>query len=145
MTNLDAVMSCLKTTFHNTSTTATPHEHNQYTVVYTAELKAGAPHDDDDKSVAHADKSSGDAKAKTDPAADTDKPADKPTAVATGEAEVAWDVGLVRDMPKTGALLARLPRGTKVKIGTSKDGWYQVKYGDNFASEGWLYRGAIGK
>jgi hypothetical protein len=45
--------------------------------------------------------------------------------------------------PRT--LVARLPRGTKVKVGTSKDGWYQVKYGDGFANEGWLYRGAIGR
>jgi hypothetical protein len=92
-----------------------------------------------------------DSKAKTAPEekpATEEKPEkpEKPApAAASGEAEVAWDVGLVRDTPKTGTLVARLPRGTKVKVGTSKDGWYQVKYGDGFANEGWLYRGAIGR
>ncbi|MFO0740482.1 MAG: SH3 domain-containing protein [Labilithrix sp.] len=147
--NLDAVQSCLKTVFHNTATTATPHEHNRYTVVYTAQLAPGA--DDKDKVADKSDKGDkadkGDSKAKAEPADDkpsekSDKPA---TPTATGEAEVGWDVGLVRDTPKTGALVARLPRGTKVKVGASKDGWYQVKYGDGFANEGWLYRGAIGR
>jgi hypothetical protein len=139
--NLDAVQACLKTVFHNTATTATPHEHSKYTVVYTAQLTPGA--DDKDK-VATKDKDGAEkteAKAKTEPAAE-EKPA---PAAATGEAEVVWDVGLVRDTPKTGTLVGRLPRGTKVKVGSSKDGWYQVKYGDGFANEGWLYRGAIGR
>lgn len=147
--NLDAIVSCLKTNFHNTATTATPHEHNQYTVVYTAELKPGAASSDDVAKHDKADKSDS-AKAKTADATD-DKPApDAPTKpapanLASGEAEVEWDVGLVRDTPKTGTLQARLPKGTKVKVGASKDGWYQVKYGDGFSSEGWLYRGAIGR
>jgi hypothetical protein len=146
--NLDAVQSCLKTVFHNTATVATPHEHNRYTVVYTAQLAAGEEKDKDKV----ADKTEkADSKAKTAPEekpATEEKPEkpEKPApAAASGEAEVAWDVGLVRDTPKTGTLVARLPRGTKVKVGTSKDGWYQVKYGDGFANEGWLYRGAIGR
>ncbi len=145
--NLDAVQSCLKTVFHNTATTATPHEHARYTVVYTAQLAA----DDRDKVADKGDKGDkadkGEPKAKAEPA--EEKPSEKPDkpapAIASGEAEIAWDVGLVRDTPKTGALVARLPRGTKVKVGSSKDGWYQIKYGDGFASEGWLYRGAIGR
>jgi hypothetical protein len=68
-----------------------------------------------------------------------------PAPAADGTAEVAWDVAIVRDAPKTGKVLARLQRGTPLKIGTSKDGWYPVKYGDGFASDGWVYRGAIGK
>jgi hypothetical protein len=52
---------------------------------------------------------------------------------------------LVRDVPKTGAVVARLPRGTKVKIGVIKDGWYAVKFGDGFASDGFVYRGALGR
>lgn len=144
--NLDAVQSCLKTVFHNTATTATPHEHNKYTVVYTATLTPGGAGDDKvaDKSDKGDKSDKSDTKAKAEP---EDKPSDKPEkpAVASGEAEIAWEVGLVRDTPKTGALVARLPRGTKVKLGASKDGWYQVKYGDGFANEGWLYRGAIGR
>ena len=141
--NFDAVVACLKTGFHNTAVVATPHEHAKYTVVYTAQLTAPEP----EKAVARADKDAKDTKAKTEP---EEKPApekDKPSApsATTGEAEVSWDVGLVRDSPKTGALVSRLPRGTKVKVGASKDGWYQIKFGDNFATEGWVYRGAIGR
>jgi hypothetical protein len=42
-------------------------------------------------------------------------------------------------------LVTRLPRGTKVKVGTRKDGWFQIKFGEGFTSEGWVYRGAIGR
>src|SRR5262249_15842580 len=67
------------------------------------------------------------------------------SSLGTGEAAVAWEAALVRDTPKTGNLVTRLPRGTKVKVGSSKDGWYQIKFGDGFANEGWVYRGAIGR
>jgi hypothetical protein len=61
------------------------------------------------------------------------------------EAPVVWEVALVRDAPKTGKVLARLPRGSTVRLGPVRDGWYPVKYGDGFAAEGWLYRGAVGR
>jgi hypothetical protein len=32
-----------------------------------------------------------------------------------------------------------------VKLGAIKDGWYAIKYGDGFASDGFVYRGAIGR
>ncbi len=62
-----------------------------------------------------------------------------------GTAVVAWEVAIVRDAPHTGTVLGRLPRGTKVQLGTSQNGWYKIKYGPGFASEGWVYRGAVGK
>ena len=58
---------------------------------------------------------------------------------------MAWDVAIVRDSPKTGKVLARLPRGTSVHLGPMKDGWFPVHYGDGFTSEGWVYRGAVGR
>lgn len=153
--NLDAVTSCLKTSFHGTSTAATPHEHSRYTVSYTATFAAGTGDEDKDKVAAKksdkSDKVSSEKAAKEAPPADektekTEK-SDKAekTDVASGEAAVAWEVALVRDAPKTGTLLSRLPRGTKVKVGTTKDGWYQIKYGEGYANEGWVYRGAIGR
>jgi len=78
-------------------------------------------------------------------------PAPAPTALAaapgTGQAavEVSWEVAIIRDAPKTGKILARLPRGTTIHVGPAKDGWYPVKYGEGFASDGWVYRGAIGR
>jgi SH3 domain-containing protein len=72
--------------------------------------------------------------------------ASAPTAAGDGTAQVEWEVAIVRDAPKTtGKMLARLPRGTPLRLGPSKDGWYPVKYGDGFGSDGWVYRGAIGK
>jgi hypothetical protein len=74
-----------------------------------------------------------------------------PGAAASGSehdesaAQVAWEVALVRDAPKSGKVVARLQRGTSVRVGPVKDGWYPVKYGDGFANDGWVYRGALGK
>jgi hypothetical protein len=64
-------------------------------------------------------------------------------AVDDGSVEVAWEVAIVRDAPRTGAVVARLPRGTKVRLGTAQEGWYKVEYGPG--TEGWVYRGAIGR
>jgi Bacterial SH3 domain len=58
-------------------------------------------------------------------------------------AEVAWDVAIVRDSPRTGSVLARLPRGTKVHLGANQEGWYKIQYGAG--TEGWVYRAAIGR
>jgi hypothetical protein len=62
-----------------------------------------------------------------------------------GTAQVEWEVAIVRDAPKTGKVIARLPRGTPLRVGPAKDGWYPAKYGDGFAGDGWIYRGAIGR
>jgi len=66
-------------------------------------------------------------------------------ALPEGQASVAWENAIVRDAPHTGAIVAHLPRGTKVQLGTSEGGWYRIKFGPTFASEGFVYRGAIGK
>jgi len=145
ITNVDAIASCLKTTFHGTSTASTPHEHPRYTVAYSAIFTpstgaAAAPEGlaaKEDK----AEKDKSESSAKTAP----DEKKETKSALASGEAAVAWEVALVRDTPKTGGLLARLPRGTKVKVGTAKDGWFLIKYGESYAREGWVYRGAIGR
>jgi hypothetical protein len=67
------------------------------------------------------------------------------TNTADGAAQVEWEVAIVRDAPKTGKVIARLQRGTALRIGSAKDGWYPVKYGDGYASDGWVYRAAIGR
>jgi Bacterial SH3 domain len=68
-----------------------------------------------------------------------------PADPADATAQVQWDVAIVRDAPKTGKVIARLQRGTALHVGSAKDGWYPVKYGDGFASDGWVYRAAIGR
>jgi hypothetical protein len=71
--------------------------------------------------------------------------ADAGTDAPAESAQVEWTVGIVRDEPRTGKVVARLPRGTALRVGPLKNGWYPVRYGDGFASEGWLYRGALGR
>jgi hypothetical protein len=60
-------------------------------------------------------------------------------------AQVVWETALIREAPKTGKIIARLPRGTTIRVGPVKDGWYPVKPGKGFAGEGWVFRGAIGR
>lgn len=133
VSNADAAKKCLETALHGVTTRDIAHEHARYTVAYTAQLAPARG--------TRAAEEPAEAPAKT--AAEERPASEKP--VAAGEAEVAWEIALVREAPKTGSLVARLPRSTKVKVGPAKDGWYQIKYGEGFASEGWVYRGAIGR
>ncbi|MDB4937098.1 MAG: hypothetical protein JWP87_4070, partial [Labilithrix sp.] len=141
--NVDGITSCLKTHFSGVTATGIAHEHNRYTVAYNVTfapgLEVAAPKidksDKSDKSEA-AEKNAKDDKA--------EKP-EAPAAAAGGEASVGWEVALVRDVPKTGGVVARLPRGTKVRLGAIKDGWYAIKFGENFSQDGFVYRGAIGR
>ena len=139
--NLDGITGCLKTHFSGVAATNVAHEHARYTVAYHATFSPSA--EPPPSKIAD----------KTDKAEKPDVPeknakddkSDKPDAPVGGEASVGWEVALVRDVPKTGAVVARLPRGTKVRVGPIKDGWYAVKYGDGFANDGFVYRGAIGR
>jgi hypothetical protein len=79
------------------------------------------------------------------PSVSVGQPSASPSADRVRMAQVKWEVALVRDAPKTGKVVARLPRGTTVHVGPVSDGWFPVKYGDDFANDGWVYRGAIGR
>ena len=144
--NLEGITNCLKTHFSGVTATGVAHEHNRYTVAYNvtfapAAIEAAAPTKADKADKNAKDSDAADKNAKDDK---SDK-SDAPAAAPGGEASVGWEVALVRDVPKTGAVVARLPRGSKVKLGAMKDGWYAIKYGDAFGSEGFVYRGAIGR
>lgn len=146
--NLDAITSCLKTSFHNTSVDkGVPHEHARYTVSYTAMLTAAdgasATAKEDAPKKGKGDKAEKPSAEKN--AAAEEEPSKPAPSGAAGEAAVAWEVALVRDQPKVGSVVARLPRGTKVKLGAMKEGWYAIKFGDDFGTEGWVYRGAVGR
>src|SRR6185369_12999842 len=60
---------------------------------------------------------------------------------ATGTAIVSWDTALVRKDPKDGDVVARIVRGTKVKILGRQSDWYKIDAGGKV---GWVYRGSIG-
>jgi hypothetical protein len=148
--NPDAIASCLKTTFEGVTAPSAPHEHPRYTVAYTAHLTPGGGKDADKAAGMKGDKAESDdgdkdkSEKNAKQAPEKEVKRDTP-ALASGEALVAWEVALVRDAPRTGNLVSRLPRGTKVKVASSKDGWYLIKFGEGFAHEGWVYRGAIGR
>lgn len=127
--NVDGLRSCLDTLFRGARLSGVPHEHTRYTVAYASMLGEG-----------------GDASAPTSTREreETSKPA-ATSEPGKGELKIGLDTATVRDAPRTGQIVARLPRGTKVKIGSSKDGWYSIQYGDGFSQDGWVHRGAIAR
>ena len=120
----DALLACAKTALRGVSLNGVPHEKSRYSVAYAltfaGEAAAATP-----AAASAAPRSSGDA--------------------VEGTAQVVWEVAIVRDAPKTGKVVARLQHGSELHLGAAKDGWYPVKFGDGFGSEGWIYRGAIGR
>ena len=104
------------------------HQNERYSVLYVVNISTGTEA----------------AAASSSNATTTPKPPSG-EALPEGQAAVAWETAIVRDAPHTGAIVAHLPRGTKVQLGTSEGGWYKIKFGPSFASEGYVYRGAIGK
>jgi hypothetical protein len=121
----DALVACAKSALADVKLAGVAHDNPRYSVAYAMTFGD----------------ESGNAASAAAPSPHAAPARDAPEETA----DVVWDVAIVRDAPKTGKVLARLQRGTSVRIGVSKDGWYPVKYGDNFASDGWLYRGAIGR
>lgn len=57
-------------------------------------------------------------------------------------ATVTWSVAIVRDAPRTGAIVSRIAQGTEVEIVDRRGGWYAVRWGGDHA--GWTFRQAIG-
>lgn len=127
--NADGIGGCLKTLFTGATTAGITHEHPRYVVAYSAMISG--PRGAKNASV-------------EENGAPPPKENREPVTASAGESTIGWDVALVRETPKVGAIVARLPRGSKVKVGANKDGWLSIKYGDGFASEGWIYRGALG-
>jgi hypothetical protein len=120
----DAFLACMRTELNGVVLKGLSHTHPRYVVAYAVSFDS----------------------AKEAPVAAETKPAEKPGAgdpkAVTGDAQVTWETALVRDTPKTGTIVARLPRGTKVTPSISREGWFKVTYPDG---EGWVYRGAIGR
>jgi hypothetical protein len=142
--NLDGFAACIRPAFQGVSLGPLDHQNPKYSLLYSL---AFTPKDA---------KVASNVSSVSTPAAATLSPASAPPASPQGgaspveptddtTAQVVWEVAIVRDTPRTGQVLARLQRGTKIRLGAGQDGWYRVKYGDGFGSEGWVYRGAIGR
>jgi hypothetical protein len=130
--NKDSLDMCLRMALENVSLNAVAHDNPLYGVFYSVTF---TPRDSSTGSAPVAEATPGGAA--TGGAADTEG--------SPQTAQVAWEVAIVRDAPRTGGVVGRLQRGAKVRVSTGQDGWYRVKYGPDFGSEGWVYRGAIGK
>jgi hypothetical protein len=132
VSDTEGFATCVKGAFQGVSLGALDHQNPRYTIAYNVLFGATDP-----LSAPHPSSGPSDGI----PAATvTPSPASKP--VDDASAEVAWEVAIVRDAPRTGAVVARLPRGTKVHLGTSQDSWYKIEFG---GGDGWVYRGALGR
>lgn len=119
----EPLLACAKSALAGASPAGVAHENPRYSVLYVATFAGSAP-----------------ASGATAP-----EPAAAPERASDTTAEVQWPVAIVRDAPKTGKVVTRLQQGTTVHVGAVKDGWYPIQYGDGFSSNGWVYRGAIGR
>jgi len=124
----EALVKCVDSAVDRVTLAEIPHKHRRYLVFYAANFagsgKSGEPFHDKPAAV-------------EGPVAGTTT-SETP---ASGIATVAWDVVLVRDAPKTGAVVGRVMRGSKVKVMAHQGEWYRVQFG---SIEGWVYRGTIG-
>ncbi|MGH7439813.1 MAG: SH3 domain-containing protein [Polyangiaceae bacterium] len=132
----DGLLACARTALADVRPTGLAHDNQRYGVSYHLTFGAPAAPAGDEKSAAGTSAS---------PAGNTPPAVAAPGAPSDSEVQVSWDVAIVRDAPRTGKIVAKLDRGTSVRVGAVNQGWYPVKYGDGFASEGWVYRGAIGR
>lgn len=123
------IVKCAAKAFGNVPLEEVPHKHRHYTVQYGLTFyppgsvpekpEGAAPAEGDEPAAGSTTSESG----------------------ATGSAVVTWDTALVRKEPKTGEVIMRLVRGTKVKIVGKRNEWYKIESG---SKTGWLYRGAMG-
>lgn len=123
----DALLKCADTAFDKVSLAEIPHKHRRYLIFYTASFGAS-----DKVAEPAAEKPAAEG-----PAAGTTT-SESP---ASGLATVVWDVVLVRDAPKTGTVVGRIMRGSRVKVIAHQGEWFRVAFG---GTEGWVYRGTIG-
>jgi hypothetical protein len=128
----EPLLACAKSDLAGTGLAAIPHDNPRYSVSYRVSFGAAAAAGASEST--HPD-------GPLVPSARATRSAD----AADSTAEVVWEVALVRDAPKSGSIVARLPRGTAVHLGPVKDGWYPVHYGEGFSGDGWVYRAAVGK
>lgn len=128
-TTIQGVLQCATKELANMALDEVPHKHARYSLSYQLSFtKPGkAPAEEP----------------KADKDGDEEKPAGQTTSETgvSGSATVLQDTALLRKEPKDGDVLARLVRGTKVKLVGKQNDWYKVESGNK---TGWVYRGSIG-
>jgi len=130
---IQGVLQCATKEVANLALDDVPHKLARYTLGYQLTFyKPGKAPDD--------------AKGEKEPGAgggDDEAPVGQTTSETgvTGSATVSWDTSLLRKDPKDGEVVARLVRGTRVKLLGRQNDWYKV---DSGGKVGWVYRGSIG-
>jgi hypothetical protein len=127
---VQGILQCAAREFTNVSLDEVPNKHRRYTVFYTA---AFYPPGKEPQGEAKPGSEDGDSEAA---AGSTTSESE-----ASGLATVNWDTALVRKDPKDGDVVARLVRGTRVKIVGRQNDWYKIEHG---SATGWVHRAAIG-
>jgi hypothetical protein len=127
---VQGILQCAAREFTNVSLDEVPNKHRRYTVFYTAAFyPPGKQPEGEAKPGSEEGESEASAGAMTS------------ESEATGVATVNWDTALVRKEPKNGDVVARLVRGTRVKIVGRQNDWYKVEHG---SATGWVHRASIG-
>jgi hypothetical protein len=129
-TTVQGLVQCAAQEMANLPLDEVPHKLARYTLAYQLTFyKPGTAPAEEPKA---GDKDDGD-----------EKPAGQTTSETgvTGTATVSWDTALLRKDPKDGEVVARLVRGTRVKLVGRQNDWYKVESGSKV---GWVYRGSIG-
>ena len=129
-TTVQGLVQCAAQEMANLPLEEVPHKLARYTLAYQLTFyKPGTGPAEEPRS---ADKDDAD-----------EKPAGQTTSETgvTGTATVSWDTALLRKDPKDGEVVARLVRGTRVKLVGRQNDWYKVESGNKV---GWVYRGSIG-
>lgn len=119
-TTVTGILACVADYVRELQAEKIPHEHGRYLVDFNLHFRA------------HAE-------------APTAKVEEESAGVEEGTdavASIVFDSALLRDEPRTGKTVARLVRGTHVKILGSRKDWFEVKMGNH---QGWLYRSVIGR
>ena len=141
----DGFGACLRSSFQGVSLGPIQHDQVKYSLVYSVTFAPGAA-STPSSPLPPPDATSAPA---SPPPPGRNLPPSAPASLAAaaddGSAQVSWEVALVRDAPRTGQVVARLARGTKLRLGAGEDGWYKVQFGPSFGTEGYVYRAAIGK
>jgi hypothetical protein len=127
---VQGILQCAAREFTNVSLDEVPNKHRRYTVFYTA---AFYPPGKQPEGEAKPGSDEGEEEAAAG--------ATTSESEASGLASVNWDTALVRKEPKDGDVVARLVRGTRVKIIGRQNDWYKIEHG---SAAGWVHRAAIG-
>jgi hypothetical protein len=128
---VNGILQCAAREFTNVALDEVPHKYPRYSLVYTATFYPPGKHPDGGGEAAKAPGAEGEDAAGTTTS----------ESAASGTATISWDTALVRQEPKTGDVVARLVRGTRVKLTGRQNDWYKI---DHRGKTGWVYRGALG-